>query len=66
MCHLYMENTLSSIPTQRITRALLLMFAATAACTFFSACVGPAYRHQARVENRVDRRMDRRHDRWNY
>jgi hypothetical protein len=37
-----------------------LMFAATAACTFFSACVGPAYRHQARVENRVDRR----HDRW--
>jgi hypothetical protein len=45
------------------------MFAATAACTFFSACVGTAYRHEARVENRVDRRddrWDRRDDRWNY
>ena len=43
---------LSSIPTQRIARTLLLTLAATAACTFFSACVG----HQARVENRQDRR----------
>jgi hypothetical protein len=57
-----MKNSLYSIPTQRIARGLVLVFAATAACTFFSACVGPAYRHQARVENRVDRR----HDRWNY
>jgi hypothetical protein len=64
-----MKNSLSSIPTRRTARALLLMFAATAACTFFSACVGTAYRHEARVENRVDRRhdrWDRRHDRWNY
>ena len=56
-----MKNSLSSIPTQRIARALVLIFAATVLCTFFSACVGPAYRHGARVENRVDRR----HDRWN-
>ena len=50
-----MKTSLSSIPTQRIARALLLTLAATAACTFFSACVG----HQARVENRQDRRADR-------
>ena len=50
-----MKNSLSSIPTQRIARSLLLILAATAACTFFSACVG----HQARVENRQDRRADR-------
>ena len=53
-----MKNSLCSIPTQRIARALLLMFAATGACTFFSARAGPAYRHHARVENRVDRRHD--------
>ena len=57
-----MKNSLCSTPTRQIARALVLMFAATAACTFFLACAGPAYRHQARVENRVDRR----HDRWNY
>ena len=52
-----MKNSLSSIPTQRIARGLVLTFAATAACTFFSACFGTAYRHDARVENRVDRRV---------
>ena len=50
-----MKTSLTSIPTRRIARALLLTLAATAACTFFSACVG----HQARVENRQDRRADR-------
>jgi hypothetical protein len=40
-----MKTSLSSVPTQRIARALLLVFAATAVCTFFSACVGTAYRH---------------------
>jgi hypothetical protein len=61
-----MKNSLASIPTQRIARGLVLTFAATAACTFFSACFGTAYRHEARVENRVDRRMERRSERWNY
>ena len=60
-----MKHALSSMPTHRIARALLLTFVATAACTFFSACVGPRYRHQERVEDRVDRRMDRREDRYN-
>jgi hypothetical protein len=50
-----MKTSLSSIPTQRIARALLLILAATAACTFFSACAG----HEARVERRQDRREDR-------
>ena len=50
-----MKTSLSSIPTKRIARSLLLILAATAACTFFSACVG----HQARVENRQERRSDR-------
>jgi hypothetical protein len=50
-----MKTSLSSIPTRRIARALLLTLTATAACTFFSACVG----HQARVDNRQDRRADR-------
>src|SRR5262245_63646110 len=49
-------------PHQWISRALLLMFAATALCTFLSACYGTAYRHEARVENRVDRR----HARWSF
>ena len=40
---------------QKIARSLLLILAATAACTFFAACVG----HQARVENRQERRADR-------
>jgi hypothetical protein len=61
-----MKNSLSSIPTQRIAPGLLLVFAATGACTVLSACLGTAYRHQARVENRVDRRMERRSERWNY
>jgi hypothetical protein len=42
------------------------MFAATAACIFLSACLGMAFRHDARVENRVDRRLERRSERWNY
>ena len=50
-----MKNSVSSIPTERIARMLLLILAATAACTFFFACVG----HQARVENRQERRADR-------
>ena len=50
-----MKNSISSIPTHRIARALLLTLVTSAACTFFSACVG----HQARVENRQDRRADR-------
>jgi hypothetical protein len=50
-----MKTSLSSIRTQRIARALLLTLAATAACTFFSACFG----NQARIENRQDRRADR-------
>ena len=57
-----MKNSLSSIPTQRIARSLLLILAATAACTFFSACAG----HETRVERRQDRRenrQDRRADR---
>ena len=61
-----MKTALSSIPTQRTARGLLLVFAATGACTLLSACLGTAYRHQARVENRVDRRMERRSERWNY
>ena len=51
------------IRIQRIARSLLLILAATAACTFFSACVG----HQARVENRQEERradrQERRQDR---
>jgi hypothetical protein len=58
-----MKKSPSSIPTHQIARALLLTFAATAACTFISACVGTAYRHHDRVEDRVDRRVDRRYDR---
>ena len=50
-----MKNSLSSIPTQRIARSLLLILAATAACTFFSACAG----HETRVERRQDRRENR-------
>ena len=50
-----MKNSLSSIPTQRIARALLLTLAATAACTFSSACAG----HETRVERRQDRRENR-------
>jgi hypothetical protein len=61
-----MKTALSSIPTQRIAREFLLTFAATGACTLLSACLGTAYRHDARVENRVDRRMERRSERWNY
>jgi hypothetical protein len=67
-----MKHLLCYIPTERIAQALTLIVAVTAACTFFSACAGPAYRHQARVENRIDRRqdrienrIDRRQDRWN-
>ena len=57
-----MKNSLSSIPTQRIARLLLLTLVASAACTFFSACAG----HERRVERRQDRREyreDRREDR---
>jgi hypothetical protein len=53
-----MKNTFSP---QRIARSLLLILAATAACTFYSACVG----HQARVENRQERRADRQERREN-
>jgi hypothetical protein len=67
-----MKYSLPFLPTQRIAQALALIVAVTAACTSFSACAGPAYRHQARVENRIDRRQDRiedrierRQDRWN-
>jgi hypothetical protein len=62
-----MNASFSSIPVHRIARALLLVFAATAASAFFSACAGPAYRHEHRVERRDDRqdyRVDRRHNRW--
>jgi hypothetical protein len=61
-----MNEFLSSIHSHRIARALLVVFAATAACTFLSACTGPAYRHERRVDRRVDRhedRWDRRYDR---
>ena len=57
-----MKNSLSSIPTQPIARTLPLILAATAACTFFSACAG----HERRVERRQDRREhreERREDR---
>ena len=50
-----MKNSLSSIPTQPIARTLPLILAATAACTFFSACAG----HERRVERRQDRRENR-------
>jgi hypothetical protein len=53
-----MKNSISSIRTQRIARALLLTLVTSAACTFFSACVG----HQARVENRQERRADRQEE----
>ena len=55
-----MKTILSSIPTQRIAKALLLVIAGTGITMFFSACYGAAYRHDARVDNRVDRRQERR------
>ena len=61
-----MKNSLTSIPTQRIARSLLLILAATAACTFFSACAGHerrVERRQDRRENREERREDRRENR---
>jgi hypothetical protein len=62
-----MNKFLSFIPVHRIARGLLLVLAATAACAFFSACGGPAYRHEGRVDRRGDRqdyRQDRRYERW--
>ncbi|MGA7395506.1 MAG: hypothetical protein WBL40_01335 [Terrimicrobiaceae bacterium] len=61
-----MKNSISSIPTQRIARALLLTLVASAACTFFSACAGHerrVERRQDRRENRQERRADRQEDR---
>lgn len=49
---------LSSIPTRRIARILLLAFAVAGACTFLSSCL--ARRHDARVDARVENRVDRR------
>ena len=62
-----MKALLSLFPVYRVAKALLFIFAASAACAFFSACTGPAYRHERRVDRRVDRqdyREDRRHNRW--
>ena len=55
-----MNKFLSSIPTHRIAHTLLLVLA----CAFISACAGPAYRHEGRVDRRGDRqdyRQDRRY-----
>lgn len=70
-----MKACLSSIPLHHIARALLLMFAVTGAAAFLSACAGPEYRHDRRVDRRGDRRdyrydrrydrYDRRYERWN-
>ncbi|HET6407650.1 MAG TPA: hypothetical protein VFG14_07200 [Chthoniobacteraceae bacterium] len=70
-----MNDVLSSIPTHRISRGLLFLFASIAAGTVLSACTGPEYRHDSRVDRRGDRqdyrtdrrydRADRRYERWN-
>ena len=57
-----MNKVISSIPTQRISRVLLLVMFTSGVAIFFSACVG----HEARVENRVDRRYDRRTGTYSY
>jgi hypothetical protein len=62
-----MKACLSSILFHHIARILLLIFAVIAVGPFLSACAGPAYRHDRRVDRRTDRRdyrYDRRYDRW--
>jgi hypothetical protein len=55
-----MKTIISSMPTQRIAKMLLIIIAGSGIAVFFSSCYGAAYRHNARVENRVDRREARR------
>jgi len=62
-----MKALISSVPIHRPAKALLFVFAASTVCAFFSACAGPAYRHERRVDRRGerwDRREDRYEDRW--
>ena len=49
----------------RVAKALLFVFAVGPAGVFFSACTGPAYRHERRVDRRGDR-WERRDDRQDY
>lgn len=59
-----MKASISPLATSRIARTLLLIVAAAGIATFFSACYGPAARHDHRVDRRVDRHVDRHEDRW--
>lgn len=60
--HTAMKTTTPINRLRNFARPLFLAISISWACTWFSACAGPAYRHEARVDNRVDRR----HDRWDY
>jgi hypothetical protein len=58
---------MSPVAWKTVSKLLLVVFACSAAATLLSACAGPAYRHDARVDHRVDRRddrYDRRDNRW--